>query len=262
MNADAAFTETNHAEMKPMSGMAVTAFVLTLLFCIPVLPLVGLLLGLAALGRTATPGGTMRGRPLAVTAIIVGVLVTAGQVYTTVKMVEVAKIIADAFEVVVNGPEVALGAAFKGDSPEATEWWWPGSEPSAAKTAAFAADCRGRFGEFVSVVIIDDFQPPMGQTTFSLPYKFTFKNGVYDGSIQFRAVTDGATAPTNGRYVGITEITVIDTDGAKVVWSALDADLNTTTGDILKGAPDETTGKPAAEKSAEKMDDQSPPSDP
>ena len=166
MNADAAFTETNHAEMKPMSGMAVTAFVLTLLFCIPVLPLVGLLLGLAALGRTATPGGTMRGRPLAVTAIIVGVLVTAGQVYTTVKMVEVAKIIADAFEVVVNGPEVALGAAFKGDSPEATEWWWPGSEPSAAKTAAFAADCRGRFGEFVSVVIIDDFQPPMGQTTF------------------------------------------------------------------------------------------------
>ena len=64
MNADAAFTETNHAEMKPMSGMAVTAFVLTLLFCIPVLPLVGLLLGLAALGRTSTDG-PLRGRPLA-----------------------------------------------------------------------------------------------------------------------------------------------------------------------------------------------------
>ena len=36
MNTDVEFTESN--QMKPMSGMAVTGFVMALLFCIPVLP--------------------------------------------------------------------------------------------------------------------------------------------------------------------------------------------------------------------------------
>jgi hypothetical protein len=268
MNADAAFTETSHAEMKPMSAMAVTAFVLTLLFCIPVLPLVGLFLGLAALGRTATPGGTMRGRPLVVTAIILGILVTAGQVYTTVKLVEVAKLVSDSIQVVLQGPTGAIEAAFKGDSTQTNEWWSTDQTPSAAQTAAFVADATNRFGDFSSAAPSDGDQPPFGQATFSIPYLFTFSKGSYEGTAKFQATTTGEPVSANGRILGLVAITVVDTDGTKVVWSSLDSDLNAAAGDSVKEAAGETIETPAAEtpaaeeEAAEKMDDQSPPSDP
>ena len=89
------------ADHKPMSGMAVTGFVLTIIFCIPVLPLIGLLLGLGALGRTSADG-PMRGRPLAITAVILGVIMTAGQVYTTVKLVEVGRIFGESITTVIT----------------------------------------------------------------------------------------------------------------------------------------------------------------
>ena len=168
MNADAAFTETNHAEMKPMSGMAVTAFVLTLLFCIPVLPLVGLLLGLAALGRTSTDG-PLRGRPLAITAMILGVLFTAGQVVTTIKIVEVGEMIASSFIVVFTGPDDAMEGAFKGDSKQTNDWWLVGQAPSAARTKAFVSEARRRFGEFKSAVPKDVISRPSGSPVSACP---------------------------------------------------------------------------------------------
>jgi hypothetical protein len=242
MNTDVEFAEST--QLKPMSGMAVTGFVLTLLFCIPVLPLVGLLLGLAALGRTAVPNGPMRGRPLAITAIIVGILCTAGQVYTTVKLVQVAKIVGASIEVVFTGPQTVLEGAFEGDSAKVDEWWWPDQTPSAAQTAAFVADCRARFGDTVSVTITEGNQPPMGQATFSLPYKFTFANGVYDGTVKFQAYTDGTTTmPVDGRYVGLVEMTVVDTDGTKVVWSAVDAGSSDAAPKAVKNAAEETVEK-------------------
>jgi hypothetical protein len=260
MNADAAFTETNHAEMKPMSGMAVTAFVLTLLFCIPVLPLVGLLLGLAALGRTSTDG-PLRGRPLAITAIILGVLFTAGQVVTTIKIVEVGEMIASSFIVVFTGPGDAMEGAFKGDSKQTNDWWLVGQAPSAAQTVAFVSEARRRFGEFKSAVPKDGDQPPFGQSSFSMPLKFVFSNGSYDGTASFQLNTEDGELPESGRLLGIVKITVVDSDGTEVVWDAADAG-SSAPADSSGEASDETTGKPAAEKSAEKMDDQSPPSDP
>lgn len=260
MNADAAFTETNHAEMKPMSGMAVTAFVLTLLFCIPVLPLVGLLLGLAALGRTSTDG-PLRGRPLAITVMILGVLFTAGQVVTTIKIVEVGEMIASSFIVVFTGPDDAMEGAFKGDSKQTNDWWLVGQAPSAARTKAFVSEARRRFGEFKSAVPKDGDQPPFGQSSFSMPLKFVFSNGSYDGTASFQLNTENGELPESGRLLGIVKITVVDSDGTEVVWDAADAG-SSTPADSSGTAPDETTGKPAAEKSAEKMDDQSPPSDP
>jgi hypothetical protein len=241
MHTDVEFAEST--QLKPMSGMAVTAFVLTLLFCIPVLPLVGLLLGLAALGRTAVPNGPMRGRPLAITAIIVGILCTAGQVYTTVKFVEVAKIVGASIEVVLTGPQAALERAFEGDSAKVDEWWWPDQTPSAAQTAAFVTDCRARFGDVVTVTPTGGNQPPMGQTSFSLPYKFTFANGVYDGTVKFQAYTDGATMPGDGKYIGLVEMTVVDTDGTKVVWSAAEAGSSDAAPKAVENAAEETVEK-------------------
>ncbi len=260
MNADAAFTETTHAEMKPMSGMAVTAFVLTLLFCIPVLPLVGLLLGLAALGRTATSGGTMRGRPLAVTAIILGVIMTTGwgafgyfvgvPAYKSMTMI------------LFRGTEEPVKAAFDGDSAKAATFWWENAAPSEAETATFVSAAKARFGDFEMLFRADETQPGIGagQPEFVLPFIFVFSEGRFDGEVAFSASQTGEMT-LSGSVVGIDKIVIKDSDGTEVVWDAADAG-SSTPADSSGTAPDETTGKPAAEKSAEKMDGQSLPSDP
>ncbi len=56
------------------SGLAVASLVCSLIFCIPLLGLIGAIMGIAALGATKRPG--VRGRGLAIGGIIAGVLVT------------------------------------------------------------------------------------------------------------------------------------------------------------------------------------------
>lgn len=235
MNTDVEFTESN--QMKPMSGMAVTGFVMALLFCIPVLPLIGLLLGLAALGRTSTDG-PVRGRPLAITAIILGLIFTAGQAYTTVKIIEVGQMVADSFMVVLTGPDDAMEGAFKGDSAQSKDWWSAGQEPSEAQTTAFVTEATSRFGEFESAMPVDGDDPPFGQASFSIPFKFTFSKGEYDGNVSFQAFTGDGGLPEDGRLLGIVKVTVVDTDGTEVVWEAAKADASEPAGSSGEGSDD------------------------
>jgi hypothetical protein len=257
MNADAKFTETSHAEMKPMSAMAVTAFVLTLLFCIPVLPLVGLFLGLAALGRTSTDG-LLRGRPLAITAIILGVLMTT----LWIVVIYFGPTLVKSAFFPFYGPPGSVQAAFDGDTAEATSFWWNGTAPSEAETAAFVAAANAKCGAFKGVVFNEkpELEAGFGQSEFAMPFIFTFSNGKFDGEVFFSA-TQAGEMTASGSYLGIDKVVIKDPDGADLVWDAADAG-SSTPADSSGTAPDETTGKPAAEKSAEKMDDQSPPSDP
>lgn len=224
------------ADHKPMSGMAVTGFVLTLVFCIPVLPLVGLLLGLGALGRTSADG-PMRGRPLAITAVILGVIMTAGQVYTTVKLVEVGRIFGESITTVITGPEQAMKAAFSGDGTKAATYWWEGAVPSDAETTAFVAAAKARFGEFQKASPADNAQPGAGagQPEFELPFRFTFSNGEFGGEVFFSATKGGETT-TGGSYLGIDKIVIKDPDGGDLVWAA--------------GSDAEPEAKPAADAEA------------
>lgn len=218
MHADST-TSSGHDE-KPMSGMAVTAFVLTLIFCIPVFPLIGLLLGLGALGRTSADG-PMRGRPLAITAVILGLLMTVGQVYATVQIVKVAQIVGDSITSVITGPQESMQAAFDGDGATATTFWWEGDAPSEAETAAFVTAAKARFGDFKNAFPSDDAQPGAGagQPEFTLPFTFTFSNGKVDGEVSFTATKEGEMT-ASGSYIGIDKIVIKDPGGADLVWSA------------------------------------------
>jgi len=211
---------TSGHQDKPMSGMAVTAFVLALIFCIPVLPLIGLLLGLGALGRTSADG-PMRGRPLAITAVILGLLMTVGQVYATVQIVKMARIIGESITSVITGPGESMQAAFDGDGDKATSFWWEGDAPSEAETAAFVAAAKARFGEFDKAIPAEDAQPGAGagEPEFSLPFKFTFSNGEFKGEVFYSATKDGETN-SGGSFVGIDKIVIKDPDGADLVWAA------------------------------------------
>ncbi len=58
------------------SGLAIASLVFSLIFCCPFLGLIGVLLGLFALGPTGRPG--VKGRGLAIAGILIGLLVTVG----------------------------------------------------------------------------------------------------------------------------------------------------------------------------------------
>jgi hypothetical protein len=245
MHADSV-TSIGHDE-KPMSGMAVTAFVLTLIFCIPVLPLIGLLLGLGAMGRTSADG-PMRGRPLAITAVILGLLMTVGQVYATVQIVKVAQIFGDSITSVITGPEESMQAAFGGDNAKATSFWWEGDAPSEAETAAFVTAAKARFGGFEKAFPSDGTEPGAGagQSEFTLPFTFTFSNGTFDGEVAFVATKSGDTT-TGGSYLGIDKIIIKDPDGADLVWAAGTAAAT----EAVTGAADEAgTDAPKQEEAA------------
>ena len=234
MHADSV-TSSGHDE-KPMSGMAVTAFVLTLIFCIPVLPLVGLLLGLGALGRTSADG-PMRGRPLAITAVILGVIMTVGQVYTTVQIVKVAQIFGDSITSVITGPEESMQAAFDGDNAKATGFWWEGDAPSEAETAAFVTAAKARFGDFEKAFPSEGTEPGAGagQSEFTIPFTFTFSNGTFDGEVSFVATKQGEMT-SGGSFLGIDKIVIKDPDGADLAWAS--------------GSDAEPEAKPAADAEA------------
>jgi hypothetical protein len=234
MHADSV-TSSGHDE-KPMSGMAVTAFVLTLIFCIPVLPLVGLLLGLGALGRTSADG-PMRGRPLAITAVILGLLMTVGQVYATVQIVKVAQIFGDSITSVITGPEESMQAAFDGDNAKATSFWWEGDAPSEAETAAFVTAAKARFGDFAKAFPSEGTEPGAGagQSEFTIPFTFTFSNGTFDGEVSFVATKQGEMT-SGGSFLGIDKIVIKDPDGADLAWAS--------------GSDAETEAKPAADAEA------------
>lgn len=248
MHADSV-TSSGHDE-KPMSGMAVTAFVLTLIFCIPVLPLIGLLLGLGALGRTSADG-PMRGRPLAITAVILGLLMTVGQVYATVQIVKVAQIFGDSITSVITGPQESMQAAFDGDNAKATSFWWEGDAPSEAETAAFVTAAKARFGGFKNAFPSDDAQPGAGagQPEFTLPFTFAFSNGKVDGEVSFAATKEGEMT-ASGSFLGIDKIVIKDPDGADLVWAA-----NTTaaTG-AATGAADDAEASAKEEEAASPAD--------
>ena len=242
MHADSV-TSIGHDE-KPMSGMAVTAFVLTLIFCIPVLPLIGLLLGLGALGRTSVDG-PMRGRPLAITAVILGLLMTVGQVYATVQIVKVAQIFGDSITSVITGPQESMQAAFDGDGATATTFWWKADAPSESETVAFVTAAKARFGDFKNAFPSDDAQPGAGagQPEFTLPFTFTFSNGKVDGEVSF-AATKAGEMTASGSYIGIDKIVIKDPDGADLVWaSGVAAATEATT-----GAADHTDAEAATKK--------------
>ncbi len=62
------------------SGLAIASLICSLIFCCPGLALIGILLGLIALGPTGRPG--VSGRGLAIGGILIGLLVTLGQAGT------------------------------------------------------------------------------------------------------------------------------------------------------------------------------------
>src|SRR5687768_1693436 len=59
--------------MPKTSGLAIAALVLSILFCVPLAPLAGIILGIVALSKIDRSNGALTGKGLAIGAIIAGV---------------------------------------------------------------------------------------------------------------------------------------------------------------------------------------------
>ncbi len=165
------------------SGLAIGSLVCSLICCVPVTTIPGILLGIAAMVSIGN-NPARKGKGLAVAGILLGVIFTAGHVYVYPKLYEFA---GETFELLMNGPNDALVAGFAGDPAEfRSNFYGTGAQAHDAEAQAFIDTLRSRYGEFQSCQFDEQAQPSsaFGQRSTVFPYILTFDNATVDADVQ------------------------------------------------------------------------------
>ncbi len=153
------------------SGIAIAALICSLVFCCPLTTILGIVLGAVAIVMIGN-NPMQRGKGMALTAIVLGVLFTAGQ-FVTWRWYQ-----QNVVEPIIRGPEPALRAGFAGDISgfRASFHSSAGATASNAEAQAFIEELRNRYGEFQSARLDQASMSgtPMGQTVLTLPYQLIF----------------------------------------------------------------------------------------
>ena len=128
------------------SRLAISSLICSIICCLPFTTIPGILLGAGAL-LSIGKNPALRGRGLAITGIVLGVIFTIGQVLIYPAIWGVFK---DSMEVVEAGPRDALTAGFA-DDPAAfkAEFHGTGANATDAEVQAFVDELRDRYGAFV-----------------------------------------------------------------------------------------------------------------
>ena len=192
-----------------MSGLSVAALVCSLILCCPVSTLVSVFLGIA--GLVQTRGGRRRGRGMAITGIILGILFTAGWIIGARMGWSMM------LEVVLRGPDLVLQAGFKGDPGEAKSYFETNSVPTDAEIDQFITTARNRYGEFLGATIIDDNSNPQGQQ-FTIPFNLVFTKETLKADVEFRVNENALTE--SGSVIGLKAITIIDKEDGDLILEA------------------------------------------
>ncbi|MHC4949260.1 MAG: DUF4190 domain-containing protein, partial [Planctomycetota bacterium] len=151
------------------SGLAVTALVCSLIFCCPITTILGVLLGLGALVSIGSDP-MKKGRGLAVTAIVIGLLATAAQAWGGWMLWD------RVYSKMFTGPGAELKAAMAGD-PDGVRAGMYGAAATASdeEILAFAAELRARYGELQTVTFApNQGQPQFGDTEVPFNYLLEF----------------------------------------------------------------------------------------
>jgi hypothetical protein len=165
------------------SGLAIGSLVCSLICCVPVTTIPGILLGIAAMVSIGN-NPARKGKGIAVAGILLGVIFTAGQAYVYPKLIE---FVGESMKLVMGGPADALTAGFAND-PVAfkTHFYGTGAQATDAEAQAFIDMLRSRYGEFQGCRFNDQIQtsPAFGQPSTVFPYIMTFDNATVDGEAQ------------------------------------------------------------------------------
>lgn len=165
------------------SGLAVASLVCSLICCVPVTTIPGILLGIGAMVSIGN-NPAKKGKGLAIAGILLGVIFTFGQAYYIPKLVE---FIGESMKLVMGGPNDALVDGFAND-PVAfkSHFYGTGVQATDAEAQAFIDMLRSRYGEFQGCEFNDrvSTSPAFGQPTTVFPYILTFTNATIDAEAQ------------------------------------------------------------------------------
>jgi hypothetical protein len=204
---------------RPLSAMAVASLVFGLLLCLPGAGLPGVICG--AIGLSATgANGARRGRGLAVSGLVISVIAMAGWIVAAIVAQQVwSGLIKPSMEVVMEGPDRTLTAAFAADGTAFESDWMPGRAPTESERAAFVSGVTLVLGTFQGGSIEEGAQPPAesmsgGANDFDIPWSFTFSEGIASGVVTYRPSRQGETTP-GGAFVAIDAIEIEGPDGTR-----------------------------------------------
>ena len=165
------------------SRLAIASLACSLICCVPVTTIPGILLGVGAM-LSISNNQALRGKGLAVAGILLGVIFTAGQAYVYPPAI---KFVRDSMEMVMGGPNNALVDGFAGD-PAAfkSHFYGKGLNASDAEAQAFIDTLRSRYGEYTDCIFDQRNQPSssFGQPKTTFAYDLTFENATVKAEAQ------------------------------------------------------------------------------
>ncbi len=177
---ESTFGEPDSSEQKT-SGLAIASLVSSLICCLPITTILGILLGVGAMVSIGNDPAK-KGKGLAIAGIVLGAVFTAGQAICYPPGYRFFKAF---YELVEKGPRDVLTAGFAGD-PIAfrAEFYGAGAAASDAEVLAFVGELRGRYGEFVGSRIDQTVQPTYGQPAVPFPYLLEFENATVNAEVE------------------------------------------------------------------------------
>ncbi len=232
----APFDQGEPAEQKT-SRLAIASLVCSLICCVPVTTIPGILLGVGAM-LSISNNPARRGKGLAVAGILLGVIFTAGQAFVYPPVI---KWVGRSIEMVMGGPDQALADGFAGD-PVAfkSHFYGAGTRATDAEAQAFIDTLRSRYGEYRGCAFDQKNQPPasFGQPSSEFAYILTFENATVDAEAQIIWVDERT---PNDMVFKFGWVTIEDRDLGDLTYPAGTSRPSTRPGD---GAPDPTDAAP------------------
>ncbi|MHC4080308.1 MAG: DUF4190 domain-containing protein [Planctomycetota bacterium] len=164
-------------EPQKTSGLAVASLVCSLICCIPLTTIPGILLGIGAM---ISIGGdpAKKGKGMAITGIVLGVIFTVMQAVIYPPAIGYVKA---TMGLVWGGPRDALAMGFAGDTAGfKDQFHGAGASAGDVEAQAFIDELRRRYGEY-SACYFDEAkgqpsQPGFGATSVPFPYVIEFAN--------------------------------------------------------------------------------------
>jgi hypothetical protein len=157
-----------------------------------------------AIGRNAM----LRGRGLAIAGIILGLLLTVGQVV-------VIGYLYNGFKFVAIGPQEALAAGLKGDvAGFKSHFHGAGATASDVEAGTFLAVLTDRYGALDVIHPVQQQGGTFGEPVVKLPYTAKFEKGQLDAEVEI-AVAD---KPTGKFMFKLVSITIRDPDKGNLTY--------------------------------------------
>ncbi len=199
---------------RKMSGLAIASLLCsTAIFC-PPLTVIGPLLGVRVLVLIRRDRAR-RGRALAVSAIVIGVLLTAGWSYGLFWWDHHAR------QPMLTGPQAALQAGFRGDADAfRSQFHGRGATAGDAEIAALVGELGRRYGAFIDASIESDGQvdgSAFDRSGVGLPYILRFESA----TVRSTAVFNVWVQDQPGLVLKFASFVVVDPDRGDLIYPQL-----------------------------------------